>query len=382
MIKLQLATKQDLKEAAKIEHRRRLEEERKSRIFNPRWRVIGVDVAGIQQQLTEKEAKKQHDSNLESNFHRIQESQLNLLNAKLGALANERRELQREINEYRNQKQKPQDAREFDLNDPHYLRNSLPTRTGDHDPRLTISSAQVFMGEDLGFAERVQQQKRQQRAWLQQQINERQKAKADYAKADRALQNAYNTRDERIKEIDEAERQIRREIHMANAQFNLQLAQKQQKQAARLKEETEKDNLAEMYNNLTSDMLTENKECAIGNQFGPGRRLVSLYRGMTDAEIAQIHKDQETQRKNDKQNAIDRMKRDAQFDKMLESLAENVQLKEENLAQLKGEQLKELRHENLCLADKQRRQNEHINKVVYTNKPTEEYFNQFNTTSR
>lgn len=42
MEKFQVATKADLKEAAIIEHRRRYEEERKSRIFNTRSRIFGV----------------------------------------------------------------------------------------------------------------------------------------------------------------------------------------------------------------------------------------------------------------------------------------------------------------------------------------------------
>lgn len=42
MEKFQVATKADLKQAAIIEHKRRYEEERKSRIFNDRNRIIGV----------------------------------------------------------------------------------------------------------------------------------------------------------------------------------------------------------------------------------------------------------------------------------------------------------------------------------------------------
>lgn len=42
MEKFQVATKADLKEAAIIEHKRRYEEERKSRIFNTRNRIFGV----------------------------------------------------------------------------------------------------------------------------------------------------------------------------------------------------------------------------------------------------------------------------------------------------------------------------------------------------
>lgn len=42
MLKFPIITKDDLKEAAKIERKRQLEEERKKRIFNPRQRLNGV----------------------------------------------------------------------------------------------------------------------------------------------------------------------------------------------------------------------------------------------------------------------------------------------------------------------------------------------------
>lgn len=42
MFKFQMTTPEDLKIAARIEHKRQIDEERKSRIFNPRTRRIGV----------------------------------------------------------------------------------------------------------------------------------------------------------------------------------------------------------------------------------------------------------------------------------------------------------------------------------------------------
>ena len=45
---------------------------------------------------------------------------------------------------------------------------------GDGDSRLGASSMQVFEGEDLANAPRLKSQAAQQRAWLQDQINEKQ----------------------------------------------------------------------------------------------------------------------------------------------------------------------------------------------------------------
>lgn len=56
----------------------------------------------------------------------------------------------------------------------------------------------------------------------------------------------------------------------------------------RLKREHE-DSLAEMYNFMTSDMLTENPDVSQSN-LGPNRRIGYLYKGMTAEEREQVRK--------------------------------------------------------------------------------------------
>lgn len=53
--------KEDLKEAAAIEHRRRFEDERKKRIFNARQRLIGIDEQGLSKQINEKTELKEQE---------------------------------------------------------------------------------------------------------------------------------------------------------------------------------------------------------------------------------------------------------------------------------------------------------------------------------
>lgn len=54
----------------------------------------------------------------------------------------------------------------------------------------------------------------------------------------------------------------------------------------RLKQDHE-DSLAEMYNFMTSDMLTENPDVCQSN-LGPNRKIGFLYKGMTDEEKKQV----------------------------------------------------------------------------------------------
>lgn len=58
--------------------------------------------------------------------------------------------------------------------------------------------------------------------------------------------------------------------------------------------EQEEDNLAEMYNLLSSDMLTENKSSA-NSSFGVNRKITANYRGMTDEEHDDILRSQKFQ---------------------------------------------------------------------------------------
>lgn len=82
------------------------------------------------------------------------------------------------------------------------------------------------MGEDLMNPERIRSQKDQQRAWLQQQIRERQSAENDKRQAERNIQAAIEARDRRSLEMDEAERAARRQIQSSAARFNLNLVKR------------------------------------------------------------------------------------------------------------------------------------------------------------
>lgn len=73
----------------------------------------------------------------------------------------------------------------------------------------------------------------------------------------------------------------------------LKALQQQQRKAVE-KQQEEEDNLAEIYNVLTSDMLTENPDVA-NSCLGPGKKVAYLYRGMTPEELEQFRREQKIQ---------------------------------------------------------------------------------------
>ncbi|VDO92943.1 unnamed protein product [Schistosoma mattheei] len=152
----------DTKEAAAIELRRRREKERQARIFDSRFRQIGVISKTADAARNDKIAclfeKRQHD---------------------------DEKELAKNLNEFRSVHQQPESRREFDLYDPNALKLDRPARVSDDDPRCGVASLQKFDGEDLNLKARMKYQREQLQNWFDRQIEERNRAENAKKEADR-----------------------------------------------------------------------------------------------------------------------------------------------------------------------------------------------------
>lgn len=374
---LQYATKKDLKEAACIEFRRKREEERKCRIFNPRTRLIGVDREALEQQLLEKNLQQEHETEIQRQYDNELQRRNYDLNNELNAMARERYKSACELNEFRSKCQRREQSREFDLNDPHYVRNCLLGRDIATGAQLKLSNSLTFMGDDDG-EERSRQQKQQQRAWLQQQIQERNRLKTEFERANQVMDEALKAHDDRIRDIDDAEKQMRRDFKQHTVEFNVQLARDQQEKRKQRKREDDEDDMAQIINMLTSDMLTENKEMGKISNFGPGRKVISQYRGLTDEEERQIRNEQKKQiaEKIERDNCTKQT--DEQFDRILASQVNNTLQQERELNRRRQELADQIKRENERLSDEQKQ----MQNVCYSCDPNEAFFAQFNTTTR
>lgn len=96
----------------------------------------------MDKQIQEKDRLKQEEIEKDRKFLAEENKRSEVLRAKEKELNDDRRRIAKEINDYRTFYQKSEDTREFDLNDPKYISNTLPARVGDNDSRLGISSAQ------------------------------------------------------------------------------------------------------------------------------------------------------------------------------------------------------------------------------------------------
>ncbi|XP_058812443.1 RIB43A-like with coiled-coils protein 2 [Topomyia yanbarensis] len=367
---------QDRKEAAAIERRRQFEQVRRQRIFNARQRVIGIDTTALENQLQEKHRLEQEALERKRKFEQEQQRQNQMVLLKHREQQLLRHQLDSEINNFRALCQRPEQSRDFDLFDPNGLKKSLPARIGDDDPRLTVSGAQKFEGEDLSEKQRKRLQMQQQRSWLEQQIREKRQAEIDRVAAEKCLEEAMEARERRVQQLTAEKRNSRNKLQGAISQFNRQLKEQQEYDRNQRKREDEEDNMAEIYNHLTSDILTENPDVA-KSSLGSNRIIPYAYKGMSSEEMQQVRDAQEQQRQELQRRQQEQNDNKQTWDKLANQFDQMIVWKDRELNRHRRELADRIKQENLELSDEQKR-----TLIVYQNRPTLEYFDQFNTTTR
>lgn len=368
---LKRLTKDDLKLLAKRELRQKQESQRKERIFNPRTRIIGIDKRALDDDVKAKKQRELDARNEDLGYAKALQDQCDVINSQLKDLKIERTHLESEMNEFRLRFQQKNQTRDFDLNDPECLKKASPFDGLD------------WLGEDSMYSHRKYLQKRQLKSWLLQQIDEQNQIKENTTKADNEMEQMTSTHGQRLNEIDETENRLRHEIQRKTALYNMELARQKENKAKQLKRQCENDNLAEIMNHLSSDMLLETKEIAItSNLLGHNRICVDMYRGMTDEQLQAIRFEQ-------KRQIEEKQRKSAEEKEMNARYVESMRVRCDMLAyedKQKHIQRQQMRCEqnmiNARLREEQKQRNQYLNKEVYSFTPSEEYFDKFNTTTR
>lgn len=379
MYKLDLPV--DYKEAAAIERRRNMEEQRKSRIFNSKSRTIGVDLQALEQQIKDRKQQEDYEQKRSNAFAADA-----VRNDKITQLLEKRQEqdvveLNRAVNEFRMLHQQPDSRREFDLYDPDYLKKDKPARVSDDDPRCGISSLQKFDGEDLNNKARNQYQAEQLREWALEQQREREQAQKNQEKADRLYELKMRELDQRSMELQQAEEECRKAINLAQADYNKALARERDEKERLRKQQQLDDNTTEIANHVFGDILTENPAVA-QSAFGPHRVITDRWKGMSPNQLEDIRKQQELQRKEKERLQQEKKLRDEEFDRQRVANARAATLLEREHERKREELNRRMADENRRLAQEQKAHKDFLDKEVYTNPPTASFFMQFNTSTR
>ena len=380
MLKSLIVTDSDMKEAAIIEKRRNAEEERKRRFFDQKQRILGIDCNALDMQIIEKEQALQANREHQRIEDNEMKKNLEIAEARETELREQRKESEIELNEFRKMCQQKKNCSDFDLFDPESKKNSLPQRLDDNDPRLSKSGGQLFLGEDLTHMNRVREQKILQKQWLDQQIAERKNMEMNKKKSDQLMEASITKHD--IFSVSQADRVMmeKRDLQRQIRVYNEDLAKQKRDNEKKRKEMEQQDNLAEVYNFLSSDLLKETQ--LKGSNLGPNRIIPYSYKHMSDEQNEQLMKDKEIQKADIQDRKIKEEQQKQQFHQMAEDNFREMTLKERALSRNIRMMNHNMREENEDLAKQQKHKIEHFEKVVNTNSPTEQYFDQFNTTSR
>ncbi|XP_069141475.1 RIB43A-like with coiled-coils protein 2 [Argopecten irradians] len=379
MYKLDLPV--DYKEAAAIERRKLMEEQRKSRIFNAKTRTIGVDVQAIEQQNLDKKQQEEYERNRDRAF-----ASDAVRNDKISMMLEQRqnqdvRELNKAVNEFRSLHQQPASRREFDLYDPDYLKKDKPARVSDDDPRCGISSLQKFEGEDLNNKARRNYQQEQLREWSTQQSEEKAQAKRNMDQANRLYELKMRELDQRAMDLAKSEEECRKAINMAVKDYNQALDRERSEKERLQKQQEHDDNMTEIANHIFGDVLTENPSVA-QSAFGPHRVITDRWKGMSPQQLEHIRNLQDLQRAEKNRQEQEEELRNKEWERQQMANARAAMLLEREMERKRRELDREQAEENRRLASEQTSHKEFLNKEVYTNPPTAAYFTQFNTTTR
>ncbi|XP_076620172.1 RIB43A-like with coiled-coils protein 2 [Colletes latitarsis] len=380
MLKFQTVTKEDLKLAASIQRRRQIEEERKQRIFNPRFRKIGIDKEFLDKQVAEKKQQREleqaKESELDENL--IRSSKLALLLER--QQKEERRQRNVEIENFRRHYQRTEDRRDYDLYDPNTLKK-CPVTIDDDTSRFGSGFVQKFEGEEGDSKERSKAKKEQMRWWIEKQKDERTMAERDRQEAEKAYQEAVISRDKRAMTLDRMERECRRRLNEATATFNRALAEEQERHRHCEALRDEEDKKTEIYNHVTGDFLMEAKEQADSTR-GPHKPLASRYKGMSADELKIFRDAQACQMKEIENIKLEEKQVNEEWDRLMNSHAHTANEHQREIDRKRADIKKKIAEENLQLAEQHKSHQEYLNRILYKNKPTAAFFEQFNRDAR
>ncbi|CAF0810428.1 unnamed protein product [Rotaria sordida] len=369
----------NIKEQAAIERRRSEEKKRLSRIFNVKYRTIGIDKASLDEQVKERQYMKNLEKQRNDAFDR------EMINNDFKKILLEQEELfqkrqyAQELNNYRQLYQKPEHAKEWDLNDPNRLKQLTPIRINDNDSRLGPSSGQIFVGEDLQASRRKKlQQEQLKNDFNLQIINKTKKNREEYL-ANLLYDYKQMELYERSNKFEQIENECHRAIELATRNYNEILAHEARIRAHEQKTRQTEEQLAEIANTAFSDMLTENSKNLLDAR---SHIIVDRWKGMSQDQLDDIRHQQliqisECQKIKNNEKCFDET-----WKQYLNAIAKQGIIIEQQIEEDKRQYNHYLANENKNLAKIQREREDYLNTILYRSAPTAAFYQQFNSTSR
>ncbi|KAJ3125755.1 Protein Tax-1 [Physocladia obscura] len=370
----------DRLQQAAISRRQKLDTERKTRIFDPKTRIIGIDVKALDEQVRIKNESKQLDQARDAAYHQYSKYTTQILSLMDNQTASTRRLHLQDMNDFRAEKQAPFQSRDFDLIDPDARKKDKPARAGDSDPRCGVSGLQQFEGEDLGEAKRRREQRAQMKTWVEREMWEKKCRDNSEAEEKRRYEEYQNNVALKAKALQQSLVNAKRNQRKADNAFNQSLAAQKKQREAEDKERTSQQNMQEIINNVNGVFLTETPNVT---EISGGHKIrVDLFKGITKEQKDEMFQIQAYQREQNERKRQQERDDEARYALQETSNRRGMYLLEREKERQTKAMAVQIRRENEMKAGEDRTKWEYINRVLYTNPPTKAFFEQFNTTSR
>eukprot|EP00743_Colponemidia_sp_Colp-15_P000519 GILK01000584.1.p1 GENE.GILK01000584.1~~GILK01000584.1.p1 ORF type:complete len:402 (-),score=99.54 GILK01000584.1:127-1233(-) len=367
--------------AASIERRQREEAERKQRIFNAKFRSIGIDKSALDSQIAEKELIKQNEAARQREFD--EQSLFFSTFLKQQEIERQRQHhlLEKQDKEFNLTFLRAEQRKDFDLSDPLRLKKDVPARIGDDDPRCGPSSLQKFDGEDLTAAERVALQQAQMAEWVRQKISEKEYMKQE----ERDELMAYVQQQEMFTEIrrqmEQEQAQRNRDAQVATRDANLYLAEERRLRDAQDRRVEDRSAQEDVMHQTTSAFLNEDPAKA-NSTFGPHRVVKYEWKGMNRDQMQEILNTQEAQKRERALIQEQERQREREYELQSEACRRLLIASQREMERKRNQLRANVRDYQKSQDQEFKARYAHLNQVVYTNPPAEEYFTQWGTSSR
>lgn len=347
------------REQLQIEKRRARLEERRQRILNGKQRLKGIDREGIERQIREKREKAEAERRAEMEeaealkraVESVDEQERRARATRKARVADHRTALQKQAE-----------------------RRAAEVGESRESERVLKKTSLDFAGEDEGKGARVRAQAKQQRSWIRAQLKEREGRQ----RTERERMQAEAEELARVTSIAEGMELQSRRARASNAssvaQYNLEQARirtEAERRAAAADAETAKHEIEQQ---IAAGARAEDKAAA--------RAIPSEFRGFTAEERQRILAEQaaqieERRRRMEEQRLAEEQEYEAGLAVQRE-LSRRERLVKEQKAALRRNVADEQQRLSAEHAEKER----HLNRDVYANEVTDDFYAQFGTSAR
>ncbi|XP_068997617.1 RIB43A-like with coiled-coils protein 1 [Embiotoca jacksoni] len=363
-----------------VERRRSAETARRARIFNTRLRVMGLDLDTLTQQVQEKSHQQNIEKQRDQTFEQLRKYQDEALVQQDIDDKEKRGVLYDDLTRYWATQQRLEDYRDADLKC--HLKGAFNITIPEGE--LGPASMTIFQGEGTGEEQMRREQMQKTERDLRAQMVDNERRHMGDKRREMFVNRELVHQDLKGVLQDELEEDCRKAARIAQDNYNRALAAEQAEELKQQHRREESENLAEIWHTMTSDMMTECAEAA-QREVGGGRPpqvLPDRWKGMSPEQLSTIQREREEQHyERQKQRNAERIQ-DLSWDLNLMKLSREAEVEERKSAELRRAQRIQMDQCNMQLAREQKAHRDYLNKKLNTNKPTRDYFNQFNTSSR